>query len=92
MSLLLLFGEPGPTGLLNSRLDVEVLEAASSSVRDSRLDVEVLYSVFVDLLNSRLDTEVLFQNPAISNLVSRLSIEVLEGAVISKERWGSVKM
>lgn len=77
---------------LNSRESIEALETFTVDARNSRESIEVLYNINVDGLNSRESLEALWQNTGVSALDARLSIEILEGPILAKDRWNVIAM
>lgn len=80
------------TDALNSRESIEALETTDPAARNSRESIEVLHNVFVTGLVSRDSIENLWQFPSVVMRDSRLSIEVLEGPILSVSKWGAVEM
>lgn len=76
----------------NDRESFEALETFAAAARSSRLSVEFLHDPDVPSLNARESFEALWQNPNISGLDSRLSIEILEGPVSNKQTWGFISI
>lgn len=78
------------TDFLLSRESVEALEAEDSELRVSRDSVEALWQQPpASLRLSRESVESLRQTTVTSQL-SRLSIEVLTGPILSIERWNTI--